>query len=86
LDVIADQLLFKVESLAHTLHSLRKIVDLEQKQYVVFIDLGIITLDEGVDVTYNTFLFHLHHGFDSTQRLCLIILVQVEIAFEKSMI
>jgi hypothetical protein len=65
------------------LHAFRVIVDLEQEKHIVLVDLRLIALDEGIDVPHDLILLHRDLGL---VKLCLVILIQVEVALEESVV
>lgn len=59
------------------MHSLGVVVYLEEEEHVVLLNLGVITLDEGIDVA--DYLVSLHANLRLIDRR-LIVLVHVQIA------
>jgi len=51
LNVITEELLFQVKTLTAALNSFRVVIDLEKEEDVVLLNLRIISIDEGVNVT-----------------------------------
>ena len=65
--------------------SLGVIVNLEQEKHVVFVYLGVVSLNELIDLFYYLVLVCLNQSI-FLDYLSLIVLVQIEVALEKSMV